>query len=389
MRFDDTSVAFSDRTDAEVRRAKWLFTLVGSPTLVKMGSPLLNLALRLHLPVKGLIRSTVFSHFCGGEDIPSCSVTVDRLYRSHIHSLLDFSAEGKDTEDDHDRVMREVMLTIHNAADDRRIPFAVFKCTGLVRFGLLEKLSGGGPLTQEEKTEWSRARGRVVRLCEEAARCNVPIFIDAEESWIQDAIDLLAHEMMALHNRQKAIVHNTVQLYRNDRLQHLYKAHATAKNEGYIYGVKLVRGAYMEKERERAAKHGYPSPIHVDKASTDRDFDQAVEHCLAHVSEISVFIGTHNENSCETASGRLLSLGKRPDERHVWFGQLLGMSDNISYALAQAGHNVVKYVPYGPVADVMPYLIRRAEENTSIAGQTGRELSLIRREIERRKTRTA
>lgn len=389
MRFDDTSVAFSDRTDAEVRRAKWLFTLVGSPTLVKVGSPLLNLALRLHLPVKGLIRNTVFGHFCGGEDIPSCSDTVDRLYRSRIHSLLDFSAEGKDTEADHDRVLREVMLTIHNAADDRRIPFAVFKCTGLVRFGLLLRLSAGDPLTQEEKTEWGRARGRVVRLCEEAARCNVPIFIDAEESWIQGAIDHLAHEMMALHNGQKAIVHNTVQLYRHDRLQHLHEAHAKAQKEGYIYGVKLVRGAYMEKERERAAKFGYPSPIHADKAATDRDFDAAVQYCLDNLAGVSVFIGTHNENSCATASERMLEARLRADDRHVWYGQLLGMSDNISYTLAQAGHNVVKYVPYGPVADVMPYLIRRAEENTSIAGQTGRELGLIRREIERRKTKSA
>lgn len=389
MRFDDTSVAFSDRTDAEVRRAKWLFTLVGSPTLVKVGSPLLNLALRLHLPVKGLIKGTVFEHFCGGEDILSCSNTVDRLYRSRIHSLLDFSAEGKDTEADHDRVMREVMLTIHNAADDRRIPFAVFKCTGLVRFGLLEKLSAGYPLTQEESTEWNRARGRVVRLCEEAARCDVPIFMDAEESWIQDAIDRLAHEMMALHNKQKVVVHNTVQLYRHDRLHHLREAHSNAQKGGYIYGVKLVRGAYMEKERERAAKLGYPSPIHADKAGTDRDFDSATEYCLAHLASVSVFIGTHNERSCATASERMRATKMRADDRDVWFGQLLGMSDNISYTLAQAGHNVVKYVPYGPVADVMPYLIRRAEENTSIAGQTGRELSLIRREIKRRKAKSA
>lgn len=385
IRFDDTTIAFADRTDAEVRRAKWLFTLVGNPTMVKVGSLLLNLVQRLHLPVKGILRSTVFSHFCGGEDIPSCSDTVDRLYRSRIHSLLDFSAEGKDTEADHDRVMQQVMLTIHNAADDRRIPFAVFKCTGMVRLSLLERLASGAALAPDDEAEWKRARSRMVRLCEEASRCNVPIFIDAEESWIQQPIDQLAEEMMALHNRGRAIVHNTLQLYRHDRLEHLHGAHTRAARGGYVYGVKLVRGAYMEKERERAAKHGYPSPIHTDRVSTDRDFDLAASYCLSHLEQISVFIGTHNENSCATAAADMHLHGIRPDERHVWFGQLLGMSDNISYTMAQTGHNVVKYVPYGPVADVMPYLIRRAEENTSMAGQTGRELSLIRRELVRRK----
>lgn len=386
MRFNNTQLAFSDRTNAEVRKAKWLFTLVSSPTLVKVGKVMLNLAFALRLPVKGMVKATVFSHFCGGEDIAQCENTISRLHRSGIKSLLDFSAEGKDTEADHDRVMHEVMLTIHHAANDHRVPFAVFKCTGMVRFALLEKVAAQSQLTPTERDEWHRARGRIVRLCEEAYRCKVPIFVDAEESWIQPAIDQLCDEMMARFNHQTAIVLNTIQLYRHDRLQFLKNSHAKAIAQGYRLGVKLVRGAYMEKERDRAAKLGYPSPIQDNKANTDRDFDAAVDFCLAHLSSITVFIGTHNEHSNARAAEAMKTMNLHANDRSVWFGQLLGMSDNISYALAHEGHNVVKYVPYGPVADVMPYLIRRAEENTSVAGQTGRELTLIKTEEKRRKS---
>lgn len=385
MRFDNTQLAFSDRTNAEVRKAKWLFTLVSSPLLVRAGKVLLELAFALRLPVKGIVRATVFSHFCGGEDIAQCENTIARLHRSGIKSLLDFSAEGKDTEADHDRVMHEVMLTIHHAANDLRVPFAVFKCTGLVRFDLLEKVAAQTELNPTERNDWQRGRNRIVRLCEEAARCKVPIFIDAEESWIQPAIDQLCEEMMARFNRQSAIVLNTLQLYRHDRLQYLKESHTKALAQGYHLGVKLVRGAYMEKERERAAKMGYPSPIQATKADTDRDFDAGVDYCLSNLDTVTVFIGTHNEHSNARAAEAMANLGLHANHRSVWFGQLLGMSDNISYALAHQGHNVVKYVPYGPVADVMPYLIRRAEENTSVAGQTGRELALIKAEEQRRK----
>jgi proline dehydrogenase len=293
--------------------------------------------------------------------------------------------EGKEAEEEFDKTAGETLDTIKRAAGDSNIPFCVFKVTGLARFALLEKVSAQAQLNTQEEKEWQKVKDRVLRICAQAAATGVPIFIDAEESWIQGAIDALADEMMSRFNKQKAIVYNTVQLYRKDRLEFIKKSHSLAQKNTYLLGLKLVRGAYMEKERERATAMNYQNPIQNSKEDSDRDYNAALDYCLEHINEIAICAGTHNEKS----SLHLVELMKKfkvpANDNRVYFSQLLGMSDHISYNLAQAGYNVAKYVPYGPVKDVLPYLIRRAEENTSVKGQTGRELSLIIKEKERRK----
>jgi len=383
--FDNTEIAFSNRSDKELERAHFLFRFVGKPIFVKVGKVALNAAFALRLPINKIIRSTVFAHFCGGENVQDCLPTIDRLNRSGIKTLLDYSVEGKEEENDFENAARETLRTIEMAADDERLPFAVFKPTGLIRMGLMAKLNVGTQLTEAEKAEWKRAKKRVKNICQIGLEKGVFILIDAEETWIQNTIDSLVEEMMQLFNKEKVVVYNTIQLYRKDRLHFLKKSYEHSKQKGYKLGVKLVRGAYMENERKRAKQQGYPSPIQNTKADTDRDYNLALDFCLKNHPHIHVFAGTHNEASSKHLADEMTTKGIASSDETFRFSQLYGMSDNISYNLANAGFNVVKYVPYGPIKEVMPYLIRRAEENTSMAGQTGRELTLIEKEKARRK----
>lgn len=383
--FDNTAIAFADRSDADLDRAEMLFRTVGSPTLVGIGKSALNVALALHLPITPIVRRTVFKQFCGGESVSDCEATIQRLDAAGIHTLLDYSAEGKDTEEGFDTSANETISTIVRGRDDARIPFAVFKPTGVIRAALLERVSAGKSLAPHQQQEWERAQQRVHRICQAASEHGVPVMVDAEESWLQPAIDDLVNRMMAEFNREEALVYNTFQLYRTDRLNHLRHSHSLAVSQGFVLGAKLVRGAYMEKERERAKRRGYPSPIHATKADTDAAYDAAQAFCVSQADRIRLVSGTHNESSSRLLTELMRDAGLATDDRRVFFSQLYGMSDNISFNLAHAGYNVVKYVPYGPVRLVMPYLIRRAEENTSVAGQVGRELSLILKEKQRRR----
>lgn len=385
LSFDDTKVAFASKTDNDLRKAYLLFKLVASQSLMVMGKFASVWAMKLRLPVKGIIKQTIFHQFCGGETIEECAGTTKILDVYHIGTILDYSVEGKDTEAEFEAGFREIMRTVETADANPHIPFCVFKVSGLCRNTLLEKISAKKELSENESNAYHLLKNRVDALCKRAAEANTPIFIDAEESWIQDAIDALAMEMMGRYNKERAIVYNTLQMYRHDRLAHLAVAKNQAEKEAFYYGVKLVRGAYMEKERDRAEEMGYPSPIQPDKDSTDRDFNAAVSFCLTHLNWVYFCAGTHNEESSLMLANRMSEMGiDRGDER-IFFAQLFGMSDHISFNLSKAEYNVAKYVPYGPVREVMPYLIRRAEENTSVQGQTGRELKLIEKEIKRRR----
>jgi len=383
--FDNTEIAFAGRSNAELDRAQLLFKLVGNPALVNVGKSALELALSLHLPITGIIRSTVFNHFCGGESVADCEKSIERLHKAGVFTLLDYSAEGKSTEKDFEASTAQVISTIVRAKNDARVPFAVFKPTGVMRASLLERVSSKRTFEPHQQTEWNSALQRVRKICAAAAEHNVPVLIDAEESWIQDAIDGLVEAMMLDFNRNEAIVYNTFQLYRNDRLAYLRESHQRAQNAGYILGAKLVRGAYMEKERDRAKKKGYPSPIHASKREADDDYNAALLYCVQNINDIRLIAGTHNEDSSRKLMELMQEAHLAESDSRIFYSQLYGMSDNISFNLAHAGFNVVKYVPYGPVKLVMPYLIRRAEENTSVAGQVGRELSLILKEKQRRR----
>jgi len=388
MDFHNLEKAFAAKSNADLRNDYWLFKIIGNQWLTKAAPSLTDIALKFHLPIKRIVKATIFKHFCGGEFIEECNKTVAKLYQYKVGSILDYSAEGEAKEKKFDLTEKEIIATIHHAKGDRAIPFCVFKPTGVGRMALLEKVSAGTNLSPEESGEFKRAEARIKNICRNAAENNVRIFVDAEETWIQKVIDDVVTQIMMEHNREKPIVYNTIQLYRVDRLDFLKQCYDHAVKNNYLLGVKLVRGAYMEKERARAEELGYPSPIHADKAGTDSDFDDALRFCVKHIDRIAICAGTHNENS----SMLLVQLMKEnkiaPDNPNIYFSQLLGMSDHISYNLADAGYNVAKYVPYGPVASVLPYLIRRAQENTSIAGQMGRELSLIVEEVKRRRLKS-
>lgn len=384
--FRDTKTAFQDKSDAELREKYRMFKLMNSAVLNEIGTSVTRFALAIGLPVEGLIKSTIFQQFCGGENIEECGATIDRLGNSNIGTILDYSVEGKSAEDDFERTKEEIILNLKRAKNDIDIPFAVFKVTGIAPLGTLEKVSSNEELVKESNiTKWANARRRVSEICEYAHSIEQPVFIDAEETWIQDAIDLLATEMMKKYNQKHPIVFNTLQLYRHDRLEFLKKSHEEAKKDGYIYAVKLVRGAYMEKERERALEMGYESPINPNKEATDRDYDLAVDYCLENIENIAFVVATHNEESVQELTQKIFEKGLDHDHPHIFFSQLFGMSDNLSYVLADNNFNVSKYVPYGPVADAIPYLIRRAKENSSVSGQVSRELDLISKELERRK----
>jgi proline dehydrogenase len=381
----DTAIAFADKSSADLWRATWLFRIIGNPTVSGIGQGFTKVALALRLPIKGAIKSTIFKQFCGGETIEESLITAASLAKSGIGTILDHSVEGQDDEDSLDDTVTEVLRTIAVAKERKDIPFCVFKPTGISRTELLADVSACKDLNTDEQAEWQRVHQRMERLCSAAFDANVPLLVDAEESWLQPAIDTLVETMMAKYNRQRAIVYNTAQLYRHDRLAFLQASHTRAIEGGYHFGVKLVRGAYMEKERERAAEMGYPSPIHADKAAVDRDYDAAIVYCLDHLDRIAFMAGTHNEQSSLLLARQMNERGIVHTDARICFAQLLGMSDNISYNLAAAQYRVAKYVPYGPVREVLPYLIRRAAENTSVKGQTGRELGLLLAERRRRK----
>lgn len=388
LSFNNTEIAFSGKTNNDLNRSYWLFKMVSSPSFVNVGKSLTTFAINLHLPIKGIIKATIFKQFCGGETITECGRTVDELGRFKIGTILDYSVEGKETEADFDACTAETIATIKKAKGNTNIPFSVFKVTGLARFSLLEKVTAGKTLSTEEALEFERIKARVNSICKTAFEAGVPIFIDAEESWIQQAIDDLANEMMANYNLKSAIVYNTYQLYRKDRLAYLKQSFEIAKQKNYFFGAKLVRGAYMEKERARAIEIGYPSPIQDTKENTDNDYNSAVLFCVDNIDRIAFCAGTHNENSSMMLADLMKKKSIDAKNKHIYFSQLLGMSDHISFNLSNEGYNVAKYVPYGPVNEVLPYLIRRAQENTSVKGQTGRELSLIIKEKERRKQST-
>jgi proline dehydrogenase len=386
LTFDNIENAFAYKSNSEITKAYWLFKSISHPAIVKYAPALTEAALKLHLPVKWAIKSTIYSHFCGGETIEDCKKTIDNLARFNVGSILDYSVEGKEEETEFNHACDEIVATVKRAAGDAKIPFCVFKVTGLARFALLEKMSGTTVLSDEEKNEAGKVKERIDRICSLAYQSNVRVFIDAEESWIQKAIDNLATDMMMKYNRQKAIIYNTIQLYRNDRLKFLKESHQHSIENGYFLGLKLVRGAYMEKERRRAEEMNYPSPIQKDKAASDHDYDESLRYCIDHIDKIAICAGTHNAESCLLLTELMQTKGIVKDDERIYFSQLLGMSDHISFNLAKAGYRVAKYVPYGPVISVLPYLTRRAQENTSMAGQMGRELKLILAEKKRRKS---
>lgn len=382
--FENTEIAFRHSSNADLNRAYWLFRMINVNFLVRIGPPITNFAMKIGLPIKSIIKATIFKHFCGGETIAECDNTIKNLYSGRVGTILDYSVEGEEEETVFDNTRDEIIRTIDRAAKDKAIPLTVFKITGVGRFGLLEKLDARLKLNDTEEEEWRRVQARVLAICDKAYKNNVPVMIDAEESWIQDTIDLLALTMMTQFNKQKPIVYNTYQMYRHDKLASMLNDHAIAQSEGFILGAKIVRGAYMEKERKRAEERGYPSPIQPDKKSADLDYDSALDYCTSHINEIAFIAGTHNEESCRLLAELLDNKSIDHKHPHVYFSQLLGMSDNLSFNLAHADYNVAKYVPYGPVKAVLPYLFRRAQENTAIAGQMSRELSLITKERKRR-----
>jgi proline dehydrogenase len=383
--FDNTQIAFSLKSDTELDRAYFLFKLIANEPLVRIGTAVTNFALKASLPVEGLIRATVFDHFCGGVNEDDSLKVVDNLFTKGVSSVLDYSVEGKEEEEQFDAVLEKTLKLIEFAKEKKAIPFAVFKPSGFGRIDLYEAVGSGRNLTTAESEEWKRVVARFEKVCKASYDSDVALLIDAEESWMQDAVDNLVEEMMVKYNKSKPIVFNTLQMYRWDRMDYLKKLHEKAKVEGFFIGMKLVRGAYMEKENERAIEKGYPTPICASKEATDENYDAAVKYMVEHLDMMSIFEGTHNEASTYFLMNLMEEKGIKSTENKIWFGQLYGMSDNISYNLADSGYNVAKYLPFGPVKDVMPYLIRRAEENTSVAGQTSRELAMIKAERNRRK----
>lgn len=399
--FDNTEFAFEYKSDKELRKAGFLFSLMAKPWLVKLGTRITPWAVRSGLPVKGLIRNTIFSQFVGGETLEETAAAASKLGEYHVQVILDYGVEGgNDGEQGFDHATDEFIRVINYAATQPNIPFMSIKVTGFARFSLLEKLDtmmhqaegslmnrylhAVNELPAEEKEEWHRVRSRMMRICETAAKQNVGVLVDAEETWIQDPVDALTILMMDTFNKTESVVYNTIQLYRHDRLAFLKDSYEGAVERGFILGAKLVRGAYMEKERKRAMEMNYPSPIQPDKASSDRDYNEGVKFCMDRLDKISLIVASHNEQSNLMAVQILQQKGLPMNHPRVHFSQLYGMSDNITFNLAHAGCRVSKYLPFGPIRDVIPYLMRRAQENTSVGGQTSRELALIRKERERR-----
>ena len=383
--FDNTEIAFKSKTDNDLRRSYVLFKTLAHNSLVRIGGSLTQTAIRMHIPINWIVKPTIYKQFVGGETIAECADTVHELAKYNVKAILDYSVEGREAPEDIQAALDETLHSIPNAAKEANIPFAVFKPTAFTTSNVLTKVSAGQQLTPAEAAEADNFRNRIDMLCKAASDQNIPILIDAEDSWYQNFIDEVVDQMMAKYNGERAIVFNTFQMYRHDRLEFLKKSWQKAVYGNYFLGAKFVRGAYMEKERERALEMKYPSPIQPDKESTDRDYNRALKFCMEHIDRITIFNGTHNEYSSQYLTELMKEKGLKNGDPRVWFSQLYGMSDHISFNLAHAGYNVAKYLPYGPVKHVIPYLVRRAEENTSVKGQTGRELSLISKEMNRRK----
>ena len=399
--FDNTENAFAYKTDKELKKANFLFTSMGYTWLVKLGTKLTPWAIRNGLPIKKIIRNTIFAQFVGGETLEETAAAAKKLGEYNVQVILDYGVEGgEDGEKGFDYACEEFIRVIDYAATQPNIPFMSIKVTGFARYGLLEKLdhsveSNAGSLmkryakaletlTPEEKSEWQRVQERMLRICKVAAQKNIGVLVDAEETWIQDPVDVITILMMEQFNKEKVIVYNTIQLYRHDRLKFLKDSLEAAKLRNFILGAKLVRGAYMEKERKRATNFGYPSPIQSNKTATDNDYDEALQFCIENIDRIALIVATHNEFSNLYATQLLQRKGLPLNHLHIHFSQLYGMSDNITFNLAKAGCSVSKYLPFGPIKDVIPYLMRRAQENSSMSGQTGRELGLIKKELNRR-----
>jgi proline dehydrogenase len=395
--FDDTEIAFKYKTDSELKKAKFLFATMTKPLLVKLGTKLTPWFIKSGLPINGLIRKTIFSQFVGGETLQETSGVADKLGKFNVQVILDYGVEGMEGEENFDKARDVFIKSIQYAAAQPNIPFMSVKLTGYARFGLLQKINEGSQyydivqgkvsldkLNENEKEEWQRVVNRLESICQAAKNNNIGVLVDAEETWIQDPVDALTTQMMQKFNNEKAVVYNTAQLYRHDRLQFIKDSCRFAKENNFKLGMKLVRGAYIEKERARAIEFNYPSPINEDKQSTDDDYNAAMEYCINPSNDIYIIIGSHNEYSNLFATELMEKFGLPLNYDHVHFSQLYGMSDNITFNLAEAGCLVSKYLPFGPIKDVIPYLMRRAEENTSISGQTGRELLMIKKELQRR-----
>lgn len=383
--FENTEIAFRDQSNASLKQSYQLFKVMNSRTLVNMGKHLVNLAFAVHFPVEGIIRNTIYKHFVGGVSIDDCSKTIDRLARCRINSILDYAQEGEETDEAFDITCREVIHTVEFAANHENVPFSVFKITGVGRFDLLARVSKNQSLTDEEQAEYRRVEERVEAIFRRGFELDVPVLIDAEETWIQPVLDAMVMRLMARYNKEKAIVQNTYQMYRHDSMERIKQHHRIALEGGFKFGLKIVRGAYMEKERNRAAERGYPSPIHSDKPATDRDFDEIIHYFMDNLDSINFMVATHNEESSLLLARLIDEYALPRNHRGIYFSQLYGMSDHITYNLAESGYNVAKYVPYGAVKTMMPYLFRRAEENSSVRGQTNRELKMIRKEMKRRR----
>ena len=384
--FNDTKIAFAEKSTAQLEKAKWMFTAIKYPSLTNVGINVLNFTIKNNFPlVTDLVKTTLFEQFCGGETREQSMKVVDKMFKHHVGSIFDYAIEGKEEEAAFDTTCEEIKENIKVAIGNPAIPFVVFKPTGIGRLDLYADVSAGKELTSSEKEEWQRVRNRYEEVCKMAYDNKVILMIDAEESWMQDAVDHLVNEMMEKYNKEKAYIWNTIQMYRTGRLEYMAQDLERAKSKNYFLGYKFVRGAYMEKERERAAEKNYPDPIQPTKEATDDNYNAAVDFVLENLDRVAAFFGTHNEKSTELAIDKMKTLGLAHDDERLHFGQLYGMSDNITYWLGENKYNACKYLPYGPVKDVVPYLTRRAQENTSVAGQTGRELSLIQKELERRR----
>ncbi len=395
--FEDTKIAFEYKTDKELKKAAFLFSSMSKPWLVKLGTKLTPWFIKARLPVNGLIRSTIFGQFVGGESLPETKKVIEKLAKFNVQVILDYGVEGKEGEENFEHAADEFIKVIEYAATQPHVPFMSIKLTGLARFGLLEKLDtilnyddllngkiSTEKLTEQEKQEWQKVVARLCKICETGSKSDTGVLIDAEESWIQNPVDALTMQMMQKFNLEKPVIYNTVQLYRHDRLQFLKDSYDASVRDNFILAVKPVRGAYMEKERKRADLLNYTSPIQKDKEHTDADYDEALKFCIEHINNIFIIVASHNEKSNLLATELMQRYGIDAATNHVLFSQLYGMSDNITFNLAKAGFSVSKYLPFGPIKDVIPYLMRRAQENSSVSGQTGRELALIKKELKRR-----
>ncbi len=399
--FENTAIAFAHKNNGELKKAHFLFSSMGKPWLVNLGLKITPVAIKLHLPfTKTVIRKTIFQQFVGGETLEETAKVADKLEEYNVKVILDYGVEGKEGEENFDHARDEFIKVIDYAATQANIPFISIKVTGFARFSLLEKIDASMHtlegtlmkrylkavmlLSTDEKKEWHRVRLRMLQVCAGADKKNIGVLVDAEETWIQDPVDALTLLMIDTFNKTKAVVFNTLQMYRHDRLQFLKDSYTAAQERNFILGAKLVRGAYMDKERARAAEMNYPSPIQPDKESCDKDYNEAVTFCIDHLDKIFVIVASHNEYSNLYTTQLLDKKELQHNHPHVHFSQLYGMSDNITFNLAKSGCSVSKYLPFGPIKDVIPYLMRRAQENSSVAGQTGRELNLITKEINRR-----